>query len=206
MTRSDQQPRSRTRASADSPAFTTTRADGDSVRYSLAESALGALAEATGIPVALGDAVGFVDGCLSAYEFRPTRAEPLADLARSLHVSAADFEHAAEIARRFGFPLDPQIEERILALDPEHVTDSDMRTLLASDAPRAQTAIDLFVYRIGRELGSLAAALQVLLPLIGDADAAVAHYWRAFVAGVTASRLDLAALGRAPAPRPWARR
>ncbi len=36
---------------------------------------------------------------------------------------------------------------------------SDMRVLLASDAPRAQAAIDLFVYRIGRELGSLAAAL-----------------------------------------------
>ena len=32
--------------------------------------------------LALGDDVGFVDGCLSAYEFRPTRAEPLADLAR----------------------------------------------------------------------------------------------------------------------------
>jgi acetate kinase len=36
---------------------------------------------------------------------------------------------------------------------------SDMRTLLASDAPRAKEAIDLFVYRFGRELGSLAAAL-----------------------------------------------
>ena len=36
---------------------------------------------------------------------------------------------------------------------------SDMRTLLASEAPRARLAIDLFVYRIGRELGSLAAAL-----------------------------------------------
>jgi acetate kinase len=36
---------------------------------------------------------------------------------------------------------------------------SDMRTLLASDAPRSRLAIDLFVYRIGRELGSLAAAL-----------------------------------------------
>ncbi len=36
---------------------------------------------------------------------------------------------------------------------------SDMRTLLASDSPRARLAIDLFVYRIGRELGSLAAAL-----------------------------------------------
>jgi len=36
---------------------------------------------------------------------------------------------------------------------------SDMRTLLASDAPRARLAIDLFVYRVGRELGSLAAAL-----------------------------------------------
>lgn len=36
---------------------------------------------------------------------------------------------------------------------------SDMRTLLASDEPRAQFAVKLFVYRIGRELGSLAAAL-----------------------------------------------
>jgi len=36
---------------------------------------------------------------------------------------------------------------------------SDMRTLLASDEPRAALAVDLYVYRIGRELGSLAAAL-----------------------------------------------
>jgi acetate kinase len=36
---------------------------------------------------------------------------------------------------------------------------SDMRTLLASELPAAREAVDLFVYRIGRELGSLAAAL-----------------------------------------------
>jgi acetate kinase len=36
---------------------------------------------------------------------------------------------------------------------------SDMRTLLASDEPDARLAVDLFAYRIGRELGSLAAAL-----------------------------------------------
>jgi acetate kinase len=36
---------------------------------------------------------------------------------------------------------------------------SDMRALLESKEPRAQLAVDLFVYRIGRELGSLAAAL-----------------------------------------------
>jgi acetate kinase len=36
---------------------------------------------------------------------------------------------------------------------------SDMRVLLDSSEPRAQLAVDLFVYRIGRELGSLAAAL-----------------------------------------------
>ena len=36
---------------------------------------------------------------------------------------------------------------------------SDMRTLEASGAPEAKAAIDVFVYRIGRELGSLAAAL-----------------------------------------------
>jgi acetate kinase len=43
---------------------------------------------------------------------------------------------------------------------------SDMRTLLASDDPRAQEAIDLFVYRIGREIGSLAAALGGLDALV----------------------------------------
>ena len=36
---------------------------------------------------------------------------------------------------------------------------SDMRTLEASPAPEAKAAIDVFIYRIGRELGSLAAAL-----------------------------------------------
>lgn len=35
----------------------------------------------------------------------------------------------------------------------------DMKTLLASDKPHAAEAVDLFVYRICRELGSLAAAL-----------------------------------------------
>jgi acetate kinase len=34
-----------------------------------------------------------------------------------------------------------------------------MRDLLGSPDPRAAFAVDLFVYRIGRELGSLAAAL-----------------------------------------------
>ena len=43
---------------------------------------------------------------------------------------------------------------------------SDMRTLLASDEPRARLAIDLFVYRIRRELGSLAAALGGLDALV----------------------------------------
>jgi acetate kinase len=36
---------------------------------------------------------------------------------------------------------------------------SDMRTLLASDDPRAKLAIDLYLYRVRREMGSLAAAL-----------------------------------------------
>ncbi len=36
---------------------------------------------------------------------------------------------------------------------------SDMRTLLESSDPRAKLAVDLFCYRIRRELGSLAAAL-----------------------------------------------
>ena len=43
---------------------------------------------------------------------------------------------------------------------------SDMRALLSSDAPRAKLAVDLFVYRIGRELGSLAAAMGGLDALV----------------------------------------
>jgi len=43
---------------------------------------------------------------------------------------------------------------------------SDMRKLLESSDPGAQCAINLFVYRIGRELGSLAAALGGLDALV----------------------------------------
>jgi acetate kinase len=54
---------------------------------------------------------------------------------------------------------------------------SDMRTLRASAAPEARQAIDLFVYRIVREIGSLAGALGGLDGLvftagIGEHDAA----------------------------------
>ena len=43
---------------------------------------------------------------------------------------------------------------------------ADMRTLLASDDPRARLAVDLYVYRIRRELGSLVAALGGLDALV----------------------------------------
>ncbi len=43
---------------------------------------------------------------------------------------------------------------------------SDMRVLLASDAPRARLAIDIFVHRIVREIGSLAAELGGLDALV----------------------------------------
>lgn len=43
---------------------------------------------------------------------------------------------------------------------------SDMRTLLASDDPKAAFAIELFCYRIARELGSLSAALGGLDALV----------------------------------------
>jgi len=61
---------------------------------------------------------------------------------------------------------------------------SDMRTLRQSAAPEAREAIDLFIYRIVREIGSLAAALGGLDGLIftggiGENDAAT----RAEVAG-----------------------
>jgi len=43
---------------------------------------------------------------------------------------------------------------------------SDMRTLVASDDARAKLAVDLYLYRIRRELGSLAAALGGLDALV----------------------------------------
>jgi acetate kinase len=43
---------------------------------------------------------------------------------------------------------------------------NDMRTLLASNDPHAQEAIELFVYRAGRHIGSLAAALGGLDALV----------------------------------------
>lgn len=43
---------------------------------------------------------------------------------------------------------------------------NDMRVLLASDDPHAAEAVDLFVYRIVRELGSLAAAMEGLDALV----------------------------------------
>jgi acetate kinase len=43
---------------------------------------------------------------------------------------------------------------------------SDMRSLLVSDAPRAKLAVELYVYRIRRELGSLVAALGGLDALV----------------------------------------
>jgi acetate kinase len=55
---------------------------------------------------------------------------------------------------------------------------SDMRKLLDSGEPRAKLAVDLYLYRIRRELGSLAAALGGLDALvftagIGENSAAV---------------------------------
>jgi acetate kinase len=41
-----------------------------------------------------------------------------------------------------------------------------MRTLIGSDDPAAAEAVDLFVYRIGREIGSLAAAMGGLDTLV----------------------------------------
>lgn len=43
---------------------------------------------------------------------------------------------------------------------------SDVRDLLGSHAPRARHALDVFVYRVGRELGSLVAALGGLDALV----------------------------------------
>ena len=59
---------------------------------------------------------------------------------------------------REGFQIEKTIYQRSGLLGVSGIS-SDMRTLEASSEPGAKAAIDLFVYRIGRELGSLAAAL-----------------------------------------------
>ncbi|MBO1362118.1 acetate/propionate family kinase, partial [Acetobacter sacchari] len=43
---------------------------------------------------------------------------------------------------------------------------SDMRELLASDLPAAREAIELFCYRVAREVASLAAAMKGLDALV----------------------------------------
>ncbi|WP_142850308.1 acetate/propionate family kinase [Telmatospirillum sp. J64-1] len=58
---------------------------------------------------------------------------------------------------------------------------NDMRVLMASDDPRAREAVDLFVYRICRELGSLTAA-------VGGLDALV------FTAGIGQNSREIRAL------------
>jgi acetate kinase len=81
---------------------------------------------------------------------------------------------------------------------------NDVRELLASDDPRAQLALDYFVYRVARELGSLAAAMDgidgvVFTAGIGENSAEI----RARVcahAGWLGLRLDDAA-NRAGGPR-----
>ena len=67
---------------------------------------------------------------------------------------------------------------------------SDMRELLASPDPRAAEALDLFVYRIGRELGSMAAALHGL-------DAIV------FIGGIGENAAAIRARASAATPRGW---
>lgn len=47
--------------------------------------------------------------CGKLHALSPKPGEDLAALARSLHVRAADFQHAADLARRLGFALDPQL-------------------------------------------------------------------------------------------------
>jgi acetate kinase len=55
---------------------------------------------------------------------------------------------------------------------------NDMRALQESDEPRAQEAIDYFLYRIGQSLGALAASLGGLDGLVFTAGIGVGHTHR----------------------------
>jgi acetate kinase len=91
---------------------------------------------------------------------------------------------------------------------------SDMRTLLASDDPRAMFAIELFCYRIARELGSLAAALGGLDAVvftggIGEHAAPVrarvltAAEWLGLTLDDAANAHDGPQISAAGSPRAW---
>jgi acetate kinase len=81
-----------------------------------------------------------------------------------------------------GYRMDADAIERMLyhecGLKGVSGISNDMRALLASDDPRARHAIELFVWRIARELGALAAVLRGLDGLvftagIGERSAAI---------------------------------
>lgn len=91
---------------------------------------------------------------------------------------------------------------------------SDMRTLLASTDPRAQFAIELFCYRIAREMGSLAAALGGLDALvftggIGEHAAAVrakvvaASAWLGLALDAAANNRGVQRISAGGAARAW---
>ncbi|ACL61654.1 acetate/propionate family kinase [Methylobacterium nodulans] len=93
---------------------------------------------------------------------------------------------------------------------------NDMRTLRARTAtdPGARTAIDLFVYRIGREIGSLVAALKGIDGLvftggIGENDAATraevlrGAAWAGFTLDEAANASGGPCVTRGPGPSAW---
>jgi acetate kinase len=93
---------------------------------------------------------------------------------------------------------------------------NDMRTLrsVAATDPDARRAIDLFVYRIGRELGSLVAALGGLDALIftagiGENDAATraevlrGAAWAGFALDEAANASGGPRVTRGPGPSAW---
>jgi acetate kinase len=91
---------------------------------------------------------------------------------------------------------------------------SDMRALAASTEPRAAFAIELFCYRITRELGSLAAALGGLDALvftggIGEHDAGVrervlrSSAWLGFTLDPAANSAHGPRIATEAGPRAW---
>jgi acetate kinase len=76
---------------------------------------------------------------------------------------SGDLDPGVVLYRMQELQMDPGATESLLYLESGllgvSAVSSGMRALLESSDPWAKFAIDLFVYRIGRELGSLAAAL-----------------------------------------------
>ena len=119
----------------------------------------------------------------------------------------------AAVLRGLALPRskEPLIAQRMLTASKRRAfaPAADALRIDAKTLPRiARLAARLYARSGDFTILHVATSAQALYELMdwlapADVEPAVACYWRAVVAGVAASGIDFATLGRAPTPRPW---